>query len=319
MKITQDATKERGRPANDGKIRVLAVDDNHDAMKFLTRALDAMGYAYVTATNGKMAMEILHEQGESIDVVLLDRIMPFMDGMNVVRNMRQDPVLRRIPIVMQTGCKDAEDISEGMAAGVFYYLIKPYDLTVLRGIMDAAVRESQQNKSLHSKLVRHQAGFDMLQTGKFRFQTPQDAESLACFLANCFPEPAHVITGLAELLLNAVEHGNLNIGFEKKKELLQSGTLHAEIQKRLLHPEYSNRWAEAAITRRDGGVYVVISDEGQGFDWKKYLKIDPARADSPLGRGIAHASTICFDKLSFNEKGNKAIAFVGDDSLPLDW
>lgn len=65
------------------------------------------------------------------------------------------------------------------------------------------------------------------------------------------------------------------------------------------------------ITRKDKGVYVVITDQGKGFEWKRYLNIDPSRAGDNHGRGMAQANTLSFDRLTYNADGNQAIAYVG--------
>ena len=83
-------------------------------------------------------------------------------------------------------------------------------------------------------------------------------------------------------------------------------------------PEHSEKIAVATIAHKPDGTYVVIEDEGQGFDWTKYMKIDPARAGDNHGRGIAQANTTSFDKLTYNDKGNKAVAFVGKEKQ-LEW
>jgi hypothetical protein len=201
---------------------------------------------------------------------------------------------------------------------VFYSLPKPYDTGMLQSVLVAAVSQSQKSRRLNRKMAHHQVGFNLMTTAKFSFRTLEEAENLACFIANCFPEPEHVVTGLAELMINAIEHGNLRIGEKEKEELLRGGIWQQEIERRLADPAYAGLHAEIALTRRDGGIYVVITDQGEGFEWQNYIKIDPERATRPNGRGIAHAATICFDALRYDHIGNKAIAFVHEQN-PLTW
>jgi len=120
------------------------------------------------------------------------------------------------------------------------------------------------------------------------------------------------------LALNAIEHGNLEIGYDLKSELLLEDIWQEEILKRLKQPEYMERKAELVLTRKDGGIYIIIGDQGKGFNWQKYLKIDPVRSGSKHGRGIAIANSLSFDKLSYNDLGNQAVAFVSDESL-FNW
>lgn len=219
---------------------------------------------------------------------------------------------------MITGAASARDIQEGIDAGVFYYLAKPVNEDVLKSVLLAATREAKQNRDLNTELTRHQSSFGLIDTCKFRFRTLEHAESLAAFMAHCFPEPQRTLPGLAELLLNAIEHGTYDIGYERKTDLIESGTLRAEIQRRQGLPEYQDRWIEAIVTHKDNGIYAIITDQGNGFNWKRYLTIEPARAKDNHGRGIAQANALSFDKLTFNDKGNQAIGFVSK-TPQLEW
>lgn len=155
---------------------------------------------------------------------------------------------------------------------------------------------------------------DMIMSATYQFRTMEDAHTLSLYLANAFPEPERVVNGLTELMFNAVEHGNLGIGYQMKAELSQQNMLATEVAQRLQSPVLGERVAEVTMTRKDGGIYIVISDQGEGFDWKEHLKINPSRAGKASGRGIAMANSISFDKLTYNDKGNTAVAFVAERS-----
>ena len=162
--------------------------------------------------------------------------------------------------------------------------------------------------------LNHADALRLMQSAQFQFRTLQEAQALGFYLANCFPEPERVVNGITELMYNAIEHGNLGIGYEMKAKLSQQGNFETEIQQRLQTPGLGERIAEVAVTRQDGGIYLVVTDQGEGFDWKNFLKINPSRADQMHGRGIAMANSISFDKLTYNDKGNKAVAFVEERS-----
>lgn len=311
---------DNGRAANDAdeKMRILVADDDQKTLQAVTEAVRRIGHVPVSAGNGKEALEILRTHGPQIDVIFLDHIMPYVDGPGVLRAIMQDPVLRDIPVILQQGEGERDKTGAAPPEGVFYLLEKPYENLNLQLVLNAAARQAQQNKRLGRRLSHHRRGFDALTSAKFRFRTLEEAEGLACFIANCFPEPAHVVTGLAELMINAIEHGNLRIGEQEKAELLKAGTWQREIEKRLADPAYASLYAEVALTRRDGGIYIVITDQGEGFEWQNYIKIDPERAARPNGRGIAHAATACFDTLRYDHIGNKVIGFV-HDRQPLQW
>lgn len=160
--------------------------------------------------------------------------------------------------------------------------------------------------------------FHMMRSVQFELRTIEEAEALAQYLANFFPEPERVVQGIAELMINAIEHGNLEIDSAAKAEFCRRGIWQREIQQRLASPNYADRKVDVVLSRKNGGIYIIVTDEGKGFDWKSYLKINPARATETHGRGIAMANSINFDKLTYNEIGNKAVAYVADTSQ-FEW
>ena len=146
--------------------------------------------------------------------------------------------------------------------------------------------------------------------GLFRFRTVDQSTDLATLLSRALPDPDAAVVGLGELLLNAVEHGNLAITYEEKSELLEKGNWRPEVERRLTLPEYRDRWAEALFERSQDCVTITISDEGQGFEWRSYLTIAPDRVFHRHGRGIAMARRLCFDSLEYAAPGNRVVAVV---------
>ncbi|AGH97990.1 response regulator [Micavibrio aeruginosavorus] len=297
---------------------VLIVDDDRISLKFLDHQVQAMGYRTVLASDGHEALTILQHSPDAFGAILLDRIMPHIDGMTVMQKIKDNPRLRDIPVVMQTSAKSPEEIEEGIGSGVFHYLTKPINIDMLRVTLRSAMRTFETHSTNKQARTNSTAGFGMLQSAQFNVRTPEEAKVLAAFLSECFPEPERVLQGIEALLFNAIEHGNLEIGGPAKAELSQSGALRREIEQRLSDPRFASKAVEVTLTRKDGGVYVVVSDQGEGFNWRDHLKIDPVHAGNRFGRGIAMAGSVCFDKLMYNDKGNKAVAYVADGSA-LNW
>lgn len=297
---------------------VMAVEDDRLQRAFLEERVLALGHKIIESDNGEDALRILRERPNDIDIVLMDRIMPVMDGLTAVRRMKDSPELRKIPVIMVTGASSPQEMQEGLEAGVFYYLAKPVDPNILASVLSAAVREVEQVRALTNELRRHKASFNLLETCKFKLKTLDEAECLSAFVAHCFPDPERVVQGLAELIVNAVEHGNLDIGYSRKSELIEDGTWRAEIDRRLTLPEFCDRYVEVSIARRQDGVYAIVTDQGAGFNWQKFMTIDPSRASDNHGRGIAQANALSFDRLTYNSEGNQAVAYVGWETS-LEW
>ena len=103
--------------------RILIVDDARDARDILNRLLGSRGYTCLTAEGGPECLKTL--QTEPVDVILLDVMMPGMDGLEVCEKLRADERLRVIPVILLTAKDDMTTRARGMALGVSEYLTKP--------------------------------------------------------------------------------------------------------------------------------------------------------------------------------------------------
>jgi adenylate cyclase len=136
---------------NPSDAALLVVDDVEDNRYTLTRRLSREGYTNLTtAANGSEALDLL--QGKPIDLVLLDIMMPDMNGYEVLERLKADPNLRHIPIIMISAVDDMESVIRCIELGAEDYLSKPFNPTLLR----ARVGASLERKRLHDQ-VRAQA------------------------------------------------------------------------------------------------------------------------------------------------------------------
>ncbi|MEY4526399.1 MAG: hypothetical protein RL768_118 [Nitrospirota bacterium] len=147
----------------------------------------------------------------------------------------------------------------------------------------------------------------LLKHGRFELRTLTEARNLAELLAYAFPDPLRTQLGLTELLVNGVEHGNLEISYAEKSSLLKAGRLDAEIARRLALQENLQKRVWVSMDRKETEVDVEIVDAGKGFDWRRYLALDGERSDDSHGRGIAMSRRISFDRLEFRNSGNHVI------------
>ncbi len=116
-------------PERDGKLMILLVDDAPTNIQMLNETLKD-GYHLFFATNGKDALRIAAESLP--DLVLLDVIMPEMDGYEVCRALKADPSLRNIPIIFITAMNQQEDEAIGLELGAVDYITKPFNPTIVR-------------------------------------------------------------------------------------------------------------------------------------------------------------------------------------------
>ena len=298
--------------------RILVAEDDDTSLMILTGLLENFGYDIIETRDGREALDAIEREAGTLSVIVLDKVMPEMNGLEVVHALKENPAAQHIPIIMLTGSSKPEEIKEGIDAGVFYYLTKPYEDGIFKSVITSAMREAERRSTLKTEFKKHQTSFKLINNAEFTIQTLEEAEDLACFIANCFPDPGTALPGLAGLLVNAVEHGNLEIGYQTKTELLNNGEWRQEIARRENLPEYKDRKVRVSLVRNDHDIRVTIRDEGQGFAWADYMEIDPGRATDTHGRGIAMANIISFDTLAYNEKGNEATA-ISQTGSGIQW
>ncbi|HET7550401.1 MAG TPA: diguanylate cyclase [Gemmatimonadaceae bacterium] len=130
--------------------RVLIVDDHPDNVEVLRARLEAMGYRTVCAGDGEEALDKVHASPP--DLILLDVMMPRLDGNEVARRIKADKNLPFIPIIMQTALDSVENKVEGLGAGADDYITKPINFDELQ----ARVRAMLRIKSLQDELKRRE-------------------------------------------------------------------------------------------------------------------------------------------------------------------
>jgi DNA-binding response OmpR family regulator/anti-sigma regulatory factor (Ser/Thr protein kinase) len=287
-------------------VKILAVDDEAFNLDIMTYHLEEAGFSVVQADDGDIALQKLATTPD-IDVIILDRMMPRMSGMEVLEKIKKVAELKNIPVIMQTAAAATRQILQGIEAGVYYYLTKPYEDIMLVSIIKAALKDTEHMRELRREVLEHYRIMGNLDHACFRFRTLEEAQNLAYFIANCFPDPKSVICGLSEIMTNAVEHGNLGIGYDEKTDLLQKGAWAEEVRKRLALPENLQKYAILTFETGATDIRVTIKDQGDGFDWKNYLEMSPERATDPNGRGIATAITKSFSSVEYRGCGNEVV------------
>lgn len=294
-------------------VTALVVDDEEMTRAIVAGYLARIGYRTLEAETMAQAWEVLSANGAAIHVVLLDRRLSDGDGLELYERMKGVPELADIPVIVQTISDSSAEIAAAIRAGVFYYLIKPYDGALLRSVVRAAEETAGRLKSLQGDLRCRSDAIALLQEARFRFRTPQEAQNLAIALSSVVSTGHSLTFGLSEILVNAVEHGNLGIGFEAKGRLKASGMLAREIEARLASSEHRDKYATLHVERSDSRVTFTVTDMGPGFDFTRYLSVDASQSHATHGRGIALASLVGFDRLSFVGTGNRVVGIVNLD------
>jgi two-component system, OmpR family, alkaline phosphatase synthesis response regulator PhoP len=107
-------------------VRVLVVDDDYLLRRLLRHRLEARGFEVDEAEDGGQALAWLEGGPPLPDVLVLDAMMPSVDGFEVLRRLRADPVTARLPVVMLTARREEADVVSGLRLGADDYLVKPF-------------------------------------------------------------------------------------------------------------------------------------------------------------------------------------------------
>lgn len=283
---------------------ILVVDDEPAIRMLLRDNLEMAGYAVEEAEDGKVAWDLLSEGTVQYATVILDRMMPNLNGFQLLECIKTNPRLHWIPVILQTALGQRHDVVEGLRAGAYYYLVKPYDHEVMLSIVETAVADFERHLLVVEQTRQGQSTLGLLLRAEYAFRTMHEARALAATLSNAFPQPERAAMGLLELFINAVEHGNLGLGYRDKGELQATHRWIEELERRSQEPGLRDRVVNVRVNRQADRIEVEVEDEGDGFDWREYTEMSPERAGDTHGRGIAMARALSFDTLEYLGKGN---------------
>ena len=173
---------ERAGPQTGRRDTLLVVDDTPETLGFLTDTLDHAGFTVLIATDGLSALDLVDQI--TPDLVLMDAMMPGLDGFETCRRMKREKLLSHLPVIFMTGLSETENVVEGLAAGGVDYVTKPIVVDELL----ARIRVHLANaRAAHSTSV----ALDV--TGRFLLATDRLGRLLWCtpkakqLLAELFP------------------------------------------------------------------------------------------------------------------------------------
>lgn len=285
-------------------LRVLAVDDEELNIDIMKEYFEDAKFSSVEAFNGKEALDILKSDND-FNVIVLDRMMPEMDGMEFIKEVKQDPRLKDIPVIMQTAATASHQVAEGIESGVYYYLNKPYNKDVFLSLIHAANDDYALRKELRAKIKEFGQAMVTIEHATFNFKTVEQAKALSVLIGSAAENNEATIFALTELTMNSVEHGNLGITYEEKRDLKIANKWDEEVEKRMNDVRYKAFSATLEVRKNKDEMNVVLIDMGEGFNWKKYMQPSPERMTDPNGRGLLMCMNSGFSRFEYVGKGNE--------------
>lgn len=139
--IPEEEVAERISKFSDARLKILIVDDEMDTLMPLKKSLEAEDYIVIGATNGYEAID--KAKNEIPDLILLDLMMPEMDGYEVCARLKKDTITKNIPLIMLTARDAVRDKVKGLDTGADDYVTKPFNLNELKARIKSVLRRSR--------------------------------------------------------------------------------------------------------------------------------------------------------------------------------
>lgn len=287
------------------RLHIIAADDDEANLEIMVTHLTRAGYTVEAFQRGDDTYDAICKAPDKVDIVLLDKMMPGMDGVEMLSKIKKNPALRHLPVILQTAAVGVNEAKEAFMLGAHYYLTKPYDMSMLVSLVDAVARDYVMRVQVWSVISQEKVLISTMEAARFQYRDLQEAQKLAAALASTAKEPEKAGLVLLELLVNAVEHGALGQGYDRKRQLLSESQWDKELDRLLRLPENQQKYISVRYQKGNRFAKVTIADPGEGFNWMDYMDFDPMRLQDPNGRGVATANMMGFD-LRYNAKGNEA-------------
>ncbi|GJL65242.1 MAG: two-component system response regulator [Nitrospirales bacterium] len=286
--------------------RILIVDDEESILDAMAEAIRLLDLTVITAKNGDDAWEKFEK--ERPDVVVTDVRMPQRDGFMLTTQIKASRP--SCPVIVVTGYGSEQAAVAALKAGASDYLVKPFQVSELRSAVDRAcsLLRAQWADEYVMAIV------DDITSHLVINNIPEMLGSVVNLvirsMTGCLSDQQllSIRIALHELLMNAIEHGNLHITPEEKIHALMNDQYEQLLQVRRDDPQYNQRRVRLFYTHNVhmGKVNMRIVDDGDGFEWETVLGRDihtlPQTARS--GRGIFLVQTLVPDVM-YHGKGNE--------------
>lgn len=134
------------------KHTILLVEDEIEPAELLSNYLEMQGYEVLMAHDGKKALELIEKRSGDIHLAVLDIMVPYIDGKEICRIIRNHPVLKEIPVIFLTARDEEKDEIEGLELGADDYISKPASLKLVHAHIESLLR---RQKPQNSKWIQH--------------------------------------------------------------------------------------------------------------------------------------------------------------------
>ncbi len=286
-------------------MKILVVDDQPPIRLSLKQMVEKLGYECILACDGEEALQVI-DQRDDLNMLICDMHMQDIDGLEVLQNSKA--INPKLPVVLMSDYSKDETIIEALRKGASDYLVKPFEMMQLESVI-IQVEELFQNRA---QIINNR---HLINNLELNFEIPsQDLEvhKVQAILKNTLQIYSQISNKdllnftltVEESMLNAHEHGNLELVSDWKEEFIgTSGETRFDITKkeRLQNPTYAKRVVKIKLCINSRKISISIEDEGQGYPVNV---IGSDATGKPFGMGLMLIKNLS-DNIFFNESGSR--------------
>lgn len=288
-------------------MKILYVEDDEHIQWLTSTILTTLNHEVSQARDATQAWRMLEAHPKHYDCLILDKNMPQCSGLELLRAVRCSAWHYEIPAIMLTGEAGNNSLIECLEGGVNLYLTKPATQELLKAALEQIQTEIDKRLGLVNRSNQFSNALSNLSKAHFRIQTPNQASSLAWLLSQQAENPDRVYLGILEILINAIEHGNLQLKPSQRKSLLSKDDFRQELESLTKQSPFCTKWVEIEYASDDNFVTIEVKDQGVGFDWQRFLNEN--RPIKPWGNicGFHKITNAGFANLHYRNNGRTAV------------
>jgi len=283
-------------------VHILIIDDEKPVRDVLKIALSEKGYALTEAADGEQGFEIFKETDP--EIVITDVMMPKMTGIEVTRNIKK--FNENADVIVMTGYGTEELVIEALRSGASNYIKKPIAFEDLFQILDNIIikRQNRERSELSKDIVFFEQK-DIVMGNDISSVWGTVNQILFNIHAGIELKIVEGLRiGLYEIIVNAIEHGNLGISYDDKSQALQNHHYTQLLKERMDKANREGKKIFIHCTYNRDKITVKIKDQGKGFNFKDLPDMNTSETImSAHGRGI-FLTSLYFDHLEYSEPGN---------------
>ncbi len=287
-------------------MRVLIIEKDADARERIKTQLIDHCCEVITVADGASATELMKDRNLHLVLMEYDPNNPSCN-LEVLKNIKNLNHKLFVVVMTDEGCEDSA--AEALRHGASNYLTKPVHKTILQLLVDKFETTIECEK--RRALVR-----DLIKSDQTRLHLPNDGRLVTPIVEHILDnvretrpqlDTSGIHLGLEEIIRNAIEHGNLEIGFEEKGKALQNFALPELVEQRASDPRLKARRVIIDYRIEEGVLHCTVEDEGKGFDYAQYTDNWNPLSEEGLnqlnGRGIFLTKAF-FDEVNYVGRGN---------------